>query len=236
MANSEVIASGVDRVSGPVGGWSLVFALWGVAVALAVSVLAGAGSEYSGTWLNLKLTARWSFLIFLAVYVARPAHQLWRTTFTKQLLARRRHLGIAFALAHYTHLTLIVYLFTLAAPGSMPMMSTGQPMALVVPIGGSLAYVLLTAMVVTSFNAPKDWMRRIHPKAWKTLHRVGIHYFMFIYTLDWIEGLAIKTPWWFYAPFLLASLAAIVVRAQAFRSTRRSAVDAQALSVLQLRG
>ncbi len=112
--------AGRDLPSEAPGGWKLVLAVWATGVALALGVLAGAGSEYSGTWLNLKLTARWSFLTFLLVYVARPAHQLWRTDFTKRLLARRRLLGIGFALAHYTHLTLILYLFSLAAPGESP--------------------------------------------------------------------------------------------------------------------
>lgn len=214
------------------GNYGIPLLIWAVAVVLALTVLGAEGSEYSGTWLNLKLTARWSFLVFLLVYVARPAHQLWRTPLTKQLLARRRLIGLGFALAHYTHLTLILYLFSLAAPGEMPLMSTGKPMALIVPIGGTFAYVLITAMFITSFNRPKDWMRRLHPKAWKWLHRFGIHYFMFIFTLDWIEGLAIKTPAWAYLPFLFLSLAAIGLRVYVYRK-QRAAQDG--LPTLQLR-
>jgi hypothetical protein len=235
MSTTAKTTTGLAIPSEPLNGWGLVLLLWGVAMALALGVLAAAGSEYSGTWLNLKLTARWSFLIFLLVYIARPAHQFWRTALTQQLLARRRLLGIAFALAHFTHLSLILYLFSLAAPGEMPLMSTGKPMALAIPIGGTLAYVLIAAMLVTSFNGPKEWMRRLHPKAWKWLHRAGIHYFMFIFTLDWIEGLAIKNPWWFYAPFLAASLAVIALRIHVYFRFRRGA-GAQPLPGLQLRG
>jgi DMSO/TMAO reductase YedYZ heme-binding membrane subunit len=113
-----------------------------------------------------RQTARFSVLLFLLVFVARPVATLWRTPATRGLLMRRRQLGLAFALAHAIHF--VALLAFLRFRGTS--FEAGDAPAL-------LAYVIIALMAVTSSNAAV----RLLGRWWKRLHRVGIWYVFLIF-------------------------------------------------------
>ena len=182
-------------------GWRLVGAASVALVALQIALLALAGSDEAGLRTAVRASARVSFAIFLCAYVAAPAHRLWRTRATRWLLRNRRYVGVSFAVAHGLHALDLALLALLLGDAF-----TVEPVVL---YGGGLAYVLLAAMVLTSFDRSAAWLG---PRRWKALHRTGIHYLWFIFALDWTP-LAFQKP--AYVPLALASWAALGLRVAA---------------------
>lgn len=137
--------------------WYGAVAAAGVALVLAACV--SYGWNETGTQLAARYTARFSALLFVVVFVSRPLFNLWRTDFTRDLLRRRRQLGLGFALAHGIHLLAIVAFFI--ASGAW--FGSGD-----IPAG--LTYLFIALMAVTSNDAS---VRRLG-RWWKRLHRTGI--------------------------------------------------------------
>lgn len=111
-------------------------------------------------------TARSSFVWFTLVYVARPAHQLWRSAFTKFLLAERKWIGLGFAVSHLVHLGAII---AFASPDFGAFMRKQPPSNLI----AAATFLLLFAMAITSIDSVK---KKMSSRAWKRLHRTGIHF------------------------------------------------------------
>lgn len=154
-----------------------------------------------------RWTARVGFPIFLAAYVARPLAQLWPSNIAKGMLARRRWIGLGFASSHTVHLYALVMALKLSG-------ETRGPEVLIV---GGGAYAMLYAMALTS----NDAAARAMGKWWKVLHRTGIHWLWFVFTISYfgrifdpereLTGLVLF-------PF---ALAAAFVRFAAWMETRR---------------
>jgi DMSO/TMAO reductase YedYZ heme-binding membrane subunit len=193
-------------------GWSLVGVASLALVALQIALFAWGGTEESGVRMLVRASARVSFAIFLLAYLARPARQLWPSPATRWLARNRRYLGVSFAVAHGLHGLDIALLGLLLGDGFEMLPATLY--------GGGLAYVLLAAMTLTSFDRTARWLG---PRRWKTLHRIGIHYIWFIFAQSW-TGAAFQSPW--YLPFALATWGALGVRIAAWRARR--SVDAVA--------
>ena len=148
-----------------------------------------------------RYTARFSFLIFLAVFVARPWHQFWPSQTTRWALLHRRALGLAFATAHFIHL----YALTRFR------MESGQvPNFGVQLVGGIGTYMLLAAMAATSNDAS---VRLLGMRNWKRLHSSGIYWIWFFF-LE-VYGVRIAAGNLFFVPFALAAVAALALRAAA---------------------
>jgi hypothetical protein len=77
------------------------------AAALAVAVLAAFGADERGTVFALRVTARFSFLLFWLAYTGGGLALLVGPALTP-LKQRGRELGLAFASAHLVHAGLIV--------------------------------------------------------------------------------------------------------------------------------
>jgi DMSO/TMAO reductase YedYZ heme-binding membrane subunit len=185
-------------------GWPLVGVASAALVALHLVWFAWAGTDEAGLRMVVRASARVSFAIFLLAYLARPARQLWPTPATRWLQRNRRHLGVSFAVAHGLHgLDILLLARQLGAAFELN---------LVTLVGGGLAYVLLAAMTLTSFDRSARWLG---PRRWKLLHRVGIHYLWFIFAQNW-TGAALQSP--FYLPFALASWGALGIRIAAWRA------------------
>ncbi len=147
--------------------------LWYGAVAAAgfVLILAagfGYGWNETGTQLAARYTARFSALLFVGVFVSRPLFNLWPTDFTRDLLRRRRQLGLGFALAHGIHLVAIVSFFL--ASGTW--FTRGD-----IPAG--LAYLFIALMALTSNDAS---VRRLG-RWWKRLHRTGLYVILLTFSI-----------------------------------------------------
>lgn len=153
-----------------------VAVLAGVALPASIGCLAYlgvAGTSDENLRTVLTLTARLSFLIYLAIFVARPLAQIAPSRPTGRLLRERRSLGVAFAAMHTVHLGLIAYRYS-----TVP----GLDYPLVDALFGGTAYAFIYLMLITSFDRPA---RAIGRTAWRRLHKAGLYYvgFIFIATL-----------------------------------------------------
>src|SRR5260370_34079585 len=83
---------------------------FGVGLCLAAVVLAIEGIDVNSLKIALRVTARWSFLLFWVAYAGGAMATLFGPAFAP--LARRgREFGLAYAAAQLIHLGLVVWLF-----------------------------------------------------------------------------------------------------------------------------
>ena len=139
--------------------WLTAVMLTGIAAA-ALHVMDGLSLESLD--FTLRASGRVAFLVLIVVFATRPLQELLRKPWTARLLRNRRQFGVAFAGIHSAHLGLIVYKaylvpeFTLAGILNLP---------------AAVVYVLMFAMLATSFTGPA---RALGPRAWKVLHKTGL--------------------------------------------------------------
>lgn len=88
-----------------------------VALGLATLTLAALGPGVQGTIAALKVTARFSFLLFWLAYAAGAMTTLFGPAF-EPLKRRGREFGLAFASAHLMHLGLVAWLTYIGAAPS----------------------------------------------------------------------------------------------------------------------
>jgi DMSO/TMAO reductase YedYZ heme-binding membrane subunit len=194
----------------------IAVALCAVAAAGATGIIAvsiAADPVLTEGWRHAaRYTARFSFLIFLAVFVVRPWHQLWPSQTTRWAVLHRRALGLAFATAHFIHLCALT---------RFRMESAQMPTFGVQLLGGAGAYVLLAAMALTSNDAS---VRVLGMRNWKRLHTIGIYWIWFFF-LE-VYGVRIAAGNLFFVPFALVAVAALLLRAAARSRAPASGLEA----------
>ena len=166
-------------------------------LALIADLLAAAPIS-TETWLLwARYTARLSFFLFLAAYLAGPLYDLAPALITLWLRQHRRNAGISFGLAHTIHLgALIAFLII-----------SGEPVDAATVIVGGGAYLAMFAMLATSNDAV---IRRMGQTNWRRLHKFGAHYLAFVFVFTYTSSLAGADP----KPLILIGLiwAAILLR------------------------
>lgn len=195
MSNPQ-LATKFDNFSG----WRLVFGIVGATALLVASIVAVYGTGEPGIRLWLKVTGRTDTIPFAAAFVASPWHQIFPSTFSTWLVKNRRFLGISFALQHLIlHLPAVIWFLAIATLPSIQIAIAG------------LAYVLIVAMLITSFETPARWLGH---QRWKILHKTGLFYVMFVFIATFLPKAA-KDPIT-YAPFVILLLSAVILRIVAF--------------------
>jgi hypothetical protein len=140
-----------------------------VAFALAAIVLAIFGAGDRGTVLALRVTARWSFLLFWLAYTGGAMATLCGPRFGG--LARRgRELGLAFASAQLVHVSLVLWLFYVTTgPGGMILFWVG----------------VLCTYLLALFSLP-----RLHdllgPRLWRMSRTIALEYIALVFAADFI--------------------------------------------------
>ncbi len=174
-----------------------------VALALAAIVLAVFGAGDRGTVLALRVTARWSFLLFWFAYTGGAMATLLGPRLGG--LARRgRELGLAFASAQLIHVALVLWLFYVTTgPGEMILFWIG----------------VLCTYLLALFSLP-----RLHdllePRLWRTFRAIALEYIALAFAADFIlaplqaAGFG-KYPLT-YLPFALMLIAGAGLRVAAF--------------------
>ena len=181
-----------------------------MAALLTVTVLLAFGTGDEGTRIALRVTARWSYLLFWSAYAGPALATLLGATF--QPMARRaRELGLAFAAAHLPHLGLVIWLYWIA---EQPPVSTLQ----LVFFGVAAFFTYLLA--VLSLGSLSATLR---PGAWRLLRTVAVEYIALVFLVDFLRNPLRGGRLHFiaYAPFVALGIAGIVVRLTALVRARR---------------
>ena len=192
------------------------------AAALGASILVLVGHGLADTpleqWrLAARYTARFSFPIFLLVFVASSWNRLAPSALSRLLVRRRRALGLAFATAHTVHLGALVTFNAIA--GVVPTPAT-------LLVGGG-AYAAMFAMALTSNDAS---VRRLG-RNWVRLHKAGIYWLWFVFTFSYGGRVFGGKPE--FAPFFALLVAGLGVRIAAARARRTRRAPAPALASSQ---
>ncbi|NBR78702.1 MAG: hypothetical protein EBT71_01455 [Alphaproteobacteria bacterium] len=128
-----------------------------------------------------RYTARLAFFFFLVCYAAGPLYSLHDNIATRWLRRNRRNAGISFGFAHMVHL--------LAISGFIAASGKAQPLAVL--ILGGFGYIILLAMILTSFD---PMIRLMGMRRWGLLHRFGIHYLAAIFAIIYTTGIFAPLP------------------------------------------
>ncbi len=134
----------------------------------------GAGVSYL-VGISVRCAVPWLFLVFGASAV----QVLWPGAFSLWLLRNRKYFGLVFAAVMAWQAFFILWLVTVHRAYYV-----SEVYVLRDVIEGVLGYGFLAAMTVTSFAPVR---RRLRPKTWKWLHKIGI-YSLWVY--------AFSVYWW----------------------------------------
>jgi DMSO/TMAO reductase YedYZ heme-binding membrane subunit len=161
--------------------WSLFAAVLAANTAVLAYSFGQWGADSEG-WLHAaRYTARLSFLIFLAPFLASSLVYWFPSPATRWMRAKRRYLGLSFAFAHFIHLGALIGYSILA----------GQTPNIITLLGGGGAYVMIALMALTS----NDWsVRTLGPKAWGWLHWLGLYDIWFVFTFSYFGRVTKEAP------------------------------------------
>ena len=179
---------------------------FGVALALTATVIAVVGSDANGTRVALKLTARWSFLLFWPAYVGGAMAVLFGPA-PLPLARRGRELGLAFAAAQLVHLGLVVWLYWITG---RPPLSGWLFVFFAVGIGWTY---LLAALSIEALS------EALGPRRWRLLRVLGLNYILLAFARDFVlpamhAGVAHQEVWRLvgYGPFAVMCVTAPLLR------------------------
>lgn len=162
---------------------------------------------------SIRVTARTSFALFLATFLASSLAALVPTDFTRGLLRERRFLGLAFAFSHAVHAVLII-LYVKFFPETF---WSGRSVAANIP--GSVGYVFIVLLTITSFPYA---VKLLGARAWKTLHSTGTWVIAGVFWLSFYKRLPMGS--WYPLGFgLIFSAIAFKLLAKLAVRLRRSA-------------
>jgi hypothetical protein len=116
----------------------------------------------------LRVTARWSFLLFWLAYVGGAMARLCGPRLDG--FARRgRELGLAFASAHLVHVGLVLWLFM--GPGGMVFFWIG----------------ILCTYLLALFSLPR-LRDKLGPRLWRIFRTIALEYIALVFAADFILG------------------------------------------------
>lgn len=188
--------------------WPWILITLAVSAVLLVGIFVQVPASDKSWQLWARYTARLSFFLFLAAYVAAPLYELAQNKATDWLRRNRRNSGISFGIAHTIHLVALVAFLVISQSGAdLPTIIVG---------GG--AYVAMFFMLATSNDGA---LRRMGKTNWRRLHKFGAHYLAFVFAFTYTSGYFAGYGKPLFLIFLI--WAAIVLRIFVTIKTRRSA-------------
>jgi hypothetical protein len=188
---------GVSRIRTPI--WVSVALLGAVTAAAVTITIVGVGA--GGTTAALRVTGRLSLIVFWPAY-AGGFFSRAEMPFLTFLARRRREFGLSFAVAHFVHVLLILWLFQQSAQSPVSVKT-------IVLDGTGIAWVY----VLAAFSA--DRLRHsLSPMMWRLLFNIGLEYIALVFLKDFLvfplrEGHASAAA---YLPFTILLLAGGALR------------------------
>jgi len=172
-------------------------AFWGLALALALmcAVILLNQPNVEGVRQVIRSTARTSLVFFSLAYGAQALHRMWPGPAARWVRQQRRVWGWLFVVSHTLHAGGI------AALGVLDPALFAQLSPLANRITGGLAYVILWAMGVSSFDRTARWLGR---PAWSRLHTWGSHYLWLSFVIA--NGKRVPHEPWYVLPVALLLL------------------------------
>jgi hypothetical protein len=202
-------ASGARWVDGwPASTLSWMVAVFLIGVASAAMVLAIFGVGERGATIALRLTARWSFVLFWLAYTGSAMARLLGPRLAG--LARYgREFGLAFASAQVVHVGLVLWLFYLApgANGGMVFFWVG----------------IICTYLLALFSLPR-LRDALGPRLWRISCMIAMEYIALVFFVDFIripfrrDGLG-NYPL-SYLPFALMLVGGVGLRVASFARHR----------------
>jgi hypothetical protein len=146
---------------------------FGVALGLAVWILAIKGVDTESLKMALRVTARWSFLPFWIAYSGGAMAVLFGPVF-KPFAERGREFGLAYAAAQLIHLGLVVWLFQI---------SSSPPLSGLLAVFFSVALFWTYLLALFSFGGLS---KLLGSAGWRTLQVVGLNFIMLAFARDFV--------------------------------------------------
>jgi hypothetical protein len=171
------------------------------AIGLAGVILALSGTNGEGIRRALRVTARFSFLLFWCAYAGGNLATLFGARF-RAMARRGRDFGLTFAAAHSVHVVLVIWLYRIS---SEPPISTQG--AVFFSIGLFWTYLLAVFSI-------ERLSKLLSASAWHTLRLVGMEYIMLAFQRDFLPGSLHADPKNLiaYAPFAILGLTGTALR------------------------
>jgi hypothetical protein len=157
-----------------IGIWFWMVAAFLSAVVLAAGVLTIFGVNTRAIAGALRVTARFSLLLFWPAYAGGALATLYRPSFG-WLARRRREFGLAFASAHLVHLGLVIWLYRISSKPPVPNSS-----AVIFGLGFFWIFVL----VLLSVRAVRQNMPG---RVWRIVQTIGLEYIAYLFFLDFLR-------------------------------------------------
>ncbi len=183
-------------------GWTLVGLTAVVVGALAGLILGVVGANETGLRMLIRATARVSFVLFTTAFIASSVNRLWPTPLSKWMLRNRRYIGVSFATSHGVHLLAILAAARVIVDFHIDAVTL---------TGGALGYMLIAAMVATSFDRSARWLGH---RWWTRLHKVGVYYMWGIFAFDYVGRATVSLA---FVPLAAIVLGALALRIAASR-------------------
>ncbi|MBK0024837.1 ferric reductase-like transmembrane domain-containing protein [Stenotrophomonas sp. S48] len=181
-------------------GWRLFVAIAVVLIAFAMAAFALQPDVVEGSRAAIRVTARTSFVLFLAAFTASSFASLLPGPTTHFLLRERRIIGLSFAFSHLLHAVAITT-FGMLNPAFWPARSA------LANLPGTVGYVAILALAITSH---RGIARRMGPTAWRRLHTTGMWIIAAVFTYSYFKRVPVN--FWYAVPSALL-FTAFVVRA-----------------------
>jgi methionine sulfoxide reductase heme-binding subunit len=159
-----------------------------------VMIVVFQGIDESAMRMIIRATGRTSLILFLSAFIASSLRKLRSSPISIWLIKNRRYLGLSMAVSHTYHAFALLGLWHVTA-GVAPAID---------PLG-TIGYILLFAMTITSFEKPAKYLGK---RNWQILHTTGMHFLWLGLVAEYILKLT-KSP--FVALPLLSLLVVVMI-------------------------
>lgn len=161
----------------------------------------------------IQLSVRWAVPWLFLAFAASSLLVLFPSALTRWLMRNRKIMGLCFATAMAWQGFFILWLTTVYRDYYIQ-----EVYVLRDAIEGTVGYLFLAAMTVTSFSFGR---KRLSPRAWRWLHKAGIYFlWAYAYTVYWWNLFYYSGPIWLDYVYYVAGFAACTLRSLAWRKKR----------------